>query len=100
MAMLTPKPQITATCQSPCSAPVRTAQATEPVPNRTIRKVPSASPTRAPVNAGAGEALLLKGCLAEQLLDDDAVAPGTVELAVSAVDADFGEADLARESET
>src|SRR5688572_29045161 len=45
--MVTPKPQTTATCQRPCSAPVKTAQATEPVPNSTIRKVPSASPISA-----------------------------------------------------
>src|SRR3954451_9977480 len=47
MAIVTPNPQTTATCQSPWSAPVSTAQATEPVPNSTSRNVPSASPSRA-----------------------------------------------------
>jgi hypothetical protein len=43
MASVTPKPQTTATCQSPIWALVSTGAATEPVPNSTSRYMPRSS---------------------------------------------------------
>ena len=45
MAIVTPAHHTAATWPSPTCAPVRTAVATTPVPNRVIRYVPNTSPT-------------------------------------------------------
>src|SRR5581483_6517052 len=57
MPRVTPIAQMTATCQSPWSAPVRTAAATAPVPNSTIMKVPTTSPTSADFIGGSSDLL-------------------------------------------